>query len=156
MRASPARGKRSGSTLTASVRWPVGASQSSHARPSTIRASVAPSASARVVRSTAAWSIAAYDASNAFFAGAVTEPRITSPRWIAAVRTWPWLTTLATLARRFRDDRLALVAGSLTFTTIISLVPVVAVMLALFSIFPMFATLQGALQQYFLQTLVPE
>ena len=84
------------------------------------------------------------------------EPHTASPRWIAAVRTWPWLATVATLARRFREDRLALAAGSLTFTTIISLVPLVAVMLALFSIFPMFAKLQGALQQYFLQTLVPE
>ena len=53
-------------------------------------------------------------------------------------------------------DRLALVAGSLTFTTIISLVPLVTVTLALFSAFPMFSTLQTALQGYFVQTLVPD
>ena len=34
--------------------------------------------------------------------------------------------------------------------------PLVTVMLALFSAFPMFATLQDALQRYFLQTLVPD
>jgi membrane protein len=68
----------------------------------------------------------------------------------------PWLATAETLVRRFREDRLALTAGSLTFTTIISLVPLITVMLALFSAFPMFATLQVALQKYFLETLVPE
>jgi len=72
------------------------------------------------------------------------------------VQKWPWLTTARTLARRFGDDRLALTAGGLTFTTIISLVPMITVMLALFSAFPMFASLQEALQRYFLQTLVPD
>ena len=52
---------------------------------------------------------------------------------IAAERTWPWFKTFETLIRRFREDRLALVVGSLTFTTIISLVPLVTVTLALFS-----------------------
>ncbi|HEX4233887.1 MAG TPA: YihY family inner membrane protein [Caldimonas sp.] len=68
----------------------------------------------------------------------------------------PWLETAETLVRRFREDRLALTAGSLTFTTIISLVPLITVMLALFSAFPMFATLQTALQKYLLQTLLPD
>jgi membrane protein len=68
----------------------------------------------------------------------------------------PWLATAETLVRRFREDRLALTAGSLTFTTIISLVPLLTVMLALFSAFPMFAALQVSLQKYFLQSLVPE
>ena len=85
----------------------------------------------------------------------MTEP-LAAERWIAAVQAWPWLTTAQTLARRFREDRLALTAGGLTFTTIISLVPLITVMLALFSAFPMFASLQEALQRYFLQTLVPD
>jgi membrane protein len=85
----------------------------------------------------------------------VTEP-LAAERWIAAVQAWPWLTTAKTLARRFREDRLALTAGGLTFTTIISLVPLITVMLALFSAFPMFSSLQDALQRYFLQTLVPD
>ena len=85
----------------------------------------------------------------------MTEP-LAAERWIAAVQAWPWLTTAKILARRFREDRLALTAGGLTFTTIISLVPLITVMLALFSAFPMFASLQEALQRYFLQTLVPD
>ena len=78
------------------------------------------------------------------------------PSLVQTLQTWPWLDTLKTLRARFRDDRLGLTAGSLTFTTLVSLVPLVTVMLALFSAFPMFARFQAALQQYFLQTLVPE
>jgi membrane protein len=85
----------------------------------------------------------------------VTQP-LAAERWIAAVQAWPWLTTAEALIRRFREDRLALTAGGLTFTTIISLVPLITVMLALFSAFPMFSSLQDALQRYFLQTLVPD
>jgi membrane protein len=69
---------------------------------------------------------------------------------------WPWLETLRTLRARFREDRLGLTAGSLTFTTLISLVPLVTVMLALFTAFPMFGRFQVALQKYFLQALVPD
>ena len=86
----------------------------------------------------------------------MTGPLDSSARWLAAVQAWPWLSTAETLLRRFREDRLALTAGSLTFTTIISLVPLVTVMLALFSAFPMFAKLQASLQTYFLQTLIPD
>src|SRR5690606_6961644 len=43
----------------------------------------------------------------------------------------------------------------LTFTTLIGLVPLVTVMLALFTAFPMFATFQAALEQYLLRSLVP-
>lgn len=73
-----------------------------------------------------------------------------------AEQTWPWLVGLKTLVLRFREDRLALTAGGLTFTTIISLVPLLTVMLAVFSAFPMFGTLEIALQKYLLQTLIPE
>ncbi|MEP7297686.1 MAG: YihY family inner membrane protein [Burkholderiales bacterium] len=78
------------------------------------------------------------------------------PTLVQTLQTWPWLDTLRTLRARFREDRLGLTASSLTFTTIISLVPLVTVMLAVFSAFPMFATFQDALQKYFLQALVPE
>jgi membrane protein len=69
---------------------------------------------------------------------------------------WPWLETLATLRQRFREDRLGVTASSLTFTTLISLVPLFTVMLAIFSAFPMFGSFQAALQKYFLQSLVPD
>jgi membrane protein len=72
------------------------------------------------------------------------------------LQAWPWLGTLLTLVRRFREDRLALTASSLTFTSVISLVPLATVMLALFSAFPMFSTLQETLQRYFVASLVPD
>jgi membrane protein len=73
-----------------------------------------------------------------------------------ALRTWPWFDTLRTLRERFREDHLGLTAGSLTFTTLIAMVPLLTVMLAVFSAFPMFASFQVALQKYFLQSLVPD
>ena len=79
-----------------------------------------------------------------------------SSETLATLRSWPWLDTLRTLRLRFSEDRLGITAGSLTFTTLISLVPLVTVMLAVFSAFPMFADFQVALQKYFLQSLVPD
>lgn len=63
-------------------------------------------------------------------------------RWTLLVSTlqqWPWRQTYDTLRQRFREDRLGLTAGSLTFTTTIAVVPLFTVMLALFSAFPVFA-----------------
>src|SRR3990170_5439156 len=77
-------------------------------------------------------------------------------RLVQTLQTWPWLETLKTLRQRFREDRLGITASSLTFTTLISLVPLVTVMLAVFAAFPMFAKLQGSVETYFLQTLVPD
>lgn len=73
-----------------------------------------------------------------------------------SLRAWPWFDTLRTLRQRFREDRLGLTAGSLTFTTLIGLVPLMTVMLALFTAFPMFADFQSALEKYLLQSLVPD
>lgn len=82
--------------------------------------------------------------------------RTRAARLLETLQNWPWLETLSTLGQRFREDRLGLTASSLTFTTLISLVPLVTVALALFSAFPMFASFQEALQKYFLQSLVPD
>jgi membrane protein len=85
-----------------------------------------------------------------------------APRQVATgplfkrLQGWPWLGTFVTLVRRFREDRLALTASSLTFTSVISLVPLATVMLALFSAFPIFLTLQDMLQRYFVSALVPD
>lgn len=77
-------------------------------------------------------------------------------RLLQTLQSWPWLETLKTLRQRFREDRLGVTASSLTFTTLISLVPLVTVMLSVFALFPMFSTFQGAVEKYFLQTLVPD
>lgn len=60
------------------------------------------------------------------------------------------------LRARFVEDRLAVTAGSLTFTTLIALVPLLTVMLAVFTAFPMFASLQGSLERLLVQNLVPD
>ena len=85
-----------------------------------------------------------------------TSWREQATRLVETLQTWPWLATAITLRQRFREDRLGLIAGSLTFTTLISLVPLVTVMLALFSAFPMFASFQGSLETFFLKSLIPD
>ena len=69
---------------------------------------------------------------------------------------FPWKDTAHTLRERFREDRLGLTASSLTFTTTIALVPFVTVALAVFTAFPMFAKFQGVLQQWLIQSLIPD
>jgi membrane protein len=88
--------------------------------------------------------------------GFKASSRIRAARLLQWVHAWPWLDTLKTLRQRFREDRLGVTASSLTFTTVISLVPLATVMLAVFSAFPMFAAFQGSVEKYFLQTLVPD
>jgi membrane protein len=75
---------------------------------------------------------------------------------LAELSRFPWLSTARTLRERFREDRLGLTASSLTFTTTIALVPLVTVALAVFTAFPMFSKLQGSLQQWLVQSLVPD
>ncbi len=75
--------------------------------------------------------------------------------FMAELLAWPWLQTLHTFRQRFREEKLGLTAGSLTFTTLISLVPLLTVMLAIFTAFPMFSSFQSALEQYFLKSLIP-
>ncbi len=80
-----------------------------------------------------------------------------NPRQLLAdLARFPWLPTARTLVERFREDRLALSASSLTFTTTIALVPFFTVALALFTAFPIFAKLQANLQVWLVQSLVPE
>ena len=69
---------------------------------------------------------------------------------------FPWRTTLLILRDRFREDRMGLTASSLTFTTSIALVPFFTVALDIFTAFPMFSKLQGSLQGWLIQSLIPD
>ncbi|WP_428507615.1 YihY family inner membrane protein [Roseateles sp.] len=82
--------------------------------------------------------------------------RPTLDQFLISLQNWPWRLTVRSLRERFREGRLGLTAGSLTFTTLISLVPLLTVMLALFTAFPMFASFQVALEKYFLKSLIPD
>jgi membrane protein len=57
--------------------------------------------------------------------------------------------------RRAREQRLAQVAGSLTFTTVLSIVPFLAVCFALFTRFPVFKRLETAIEDHLLKSLLP-
>lgn len=75
---------------------------------------------------------------------------------IAELSHFPWRTTAHTLRERFREDRLGLTASSLTFTTILALVPFVTVALAVFTAFPIFGKVQEVLQRWLIDSLVPD
>lgn len=78
----------------------------------------------------------------------------------ALVRVGPWLDhardVLAFAGRRARAVRLSEVAGSLTFTTVLSLVPLLAVALAVFSAFPLFGEYRSALEKTLITSFLPE
>lgn len=72
---------------------------------------------------------------------------------------FPWLKTAREVAlfahRRGRAVRLQQVAGSLTFTTVLSIVPLFAVALSLFAAFPLFADFREALNAFVFKSLPP-
>jgi membrane protein len=57
--------------------------------------------------------------------------------------------------RRARQERLAQVAGSLTFTTLLSIVPLLSLSFALFTRFPVFGRFEAALEEHLLKSLLP-
>ncbi len=76
--------------------------------------------------------------------------------FVRSLAVFPWRSTVHTLRERFREDRLALTASSLTYTTTIALVPLLTVALAVFSAFPMFGKLQVVVQTWLVESLVPD
>ncbi|QNN56153.1 YihY family inner membrane protein [Diaphorobacter ruginosibacter] len=76
--------------------------------------------------------------------------------WMEGLSRFPWRTTAHTLRERYAEDRLGLTAASLTFTTLLALVPFVTVALAVFSAFPIFGKMQSLLQRWLVESLIPE
>lgn len=79
-------------------------------------------------------------------------------RWRHLVQTlkqFPWRNTLRTLQTRFTEDQLGLTASSLTFTTLLALVPFFTVLLSVFTAFPSFGRLQETLQRWLIDSLIP-
>lgn len=58
--------------------------------------------------------------------------------------------------RRLREVRLPQVAGSLTFTTVLALVPILTIGLAILTGFPLFTDFKSSLETYFTQSLMPK
>lgn len=63
---------------------------------------------------------------------------------------------LLAVARRFSEERCIQTAGSLTFTTLLSLVPLATVALALATAFPVFDEVIAALQTFMLENFLPD
>ncbi|MET3116436.1 membrane protein [Undibacterium sp. GrIS 1.8] len=57
--------------------------------------------------------------------------------------------------QRLLEGRLPQVAGSLTFTTVLALVPILTIALAIFTAFPLFNTFRSSLEAYFIKSLMP-
>ncbi len=69
---------------------------------------------------------------------------------------WPeWRELLRFIHKRLGQANLKQVAGNLTFTTVLSLVPLLAIALALFTTFPQFGSLRKTLEIYFVQAEMP-
>ena len=58
--------------------------------------------------------------------------------------------------KRLQEVRVPQVAGSLTFTTVLAVVPVVTIGLAILTAFPLFTDFKTSLEAYFAQSLMPK
>jgi membrane protein len=93
---------------------------------------------------------------SSFLSGAsITRARLQLVKLWATLKVFPWRNTAAVLRERFREDHLGLTASSLTFTTMIALVPLFTLALAVLTAFPMFAKMQGVLQQWLIESFIP-
>ena len=76
--------------------------------------------------------------------------------WFGDLWHLRWREAFATLRERFAQDRLGVTAGSLTFTTTIALVPMITVVLAVVTAFPVFNKFQDITQKWLVESLVPD
>lgn len=71
--------------------------------------------------------------------------------------TWSEARDLFRFARRrLNEEKLPQVAGSLTFTSTLALVPLLTIVLAIFTTFPVFNAFRASLEGYFVQTVMPK
>ena len=70
--------------------------------------------------------------------------------------SWPEVRDLLRFAvRRLREEKLPQVAGSLTFTSTLGVVPLLTIVLAIFTMFPAFGEVRTAIDAWFVQNLMP-
>lgn len=60
------------------------------------------------------------------------------------------------VGHRLRDDRCTQMAASLTFTTLLSVVPLITIALTLFSAFPVFGDYSVHIKEFILSNMIPE
>lgn len=66
------------------------------------------------------------------------------------------LSYLFFLSKRIADDEIDVLASSLSYTTIMSLIPVLAVLLSVFSLSPSFTTYRDEMMNYILNNMMPQ
>ena len=89
-------------------------------------------------------------------AAAVAQSGRLARNFLADLLAWPWMCRPGHLPPALSEERLGLTASSLTFTDPDLLVPLLTVALALFTAFPDVQQVPGALQEYFLKSLIPD
>jgi membrane protein len=75
---------------------------------------------------------------------------------LATVRAVQLRSLANNVVERMRSERMPQAASSLAFTTLLALVPLVTVALSLFAMFPAFENLRAALEDYFIESLMPK
>ncbi|HYR05912.1 MAG TPA: YihY family inner membrane protein [Gallionella sp.] len=69
---------------------------------------------------------------------------------------WDLLDFLRFIAKRFHQDRCVQIAASLTFTTLLSIVPLLTIALTMFSAFPVFEDFSSQIKAYLVNNLMPD
>ncbi|MFN7835510.1 MAG: YihY family inner membrane protein [Burkholderiaceae bacterium] len=81
---------------------------------------------------------------------------LSSARRLVAERSLRWRAFGKLMAHRAGEQQLPQVAASLTFTSVLALVPLATVALAIFTAFPMFQRFRSALEGYLFDSFFPE
>lgn len=81
---------------------------------------------------------------------AVTEASTSRSSWVARAKR-----VFRFTAQRANEEKLLQVASSLTFTTVLAIVPMLAVVLSLFTAFPVFQEFRVALEDFLTHSLMP-
>ena len=59
------------------------------------------------------------------------------------------------LLERFKEDRIIVYSGYLSFVTLLSIVPLLAVIFSVFSLFPVFQDWRGEVESFVFKNFVP-
>src|SRR5690606_26726055 len=87
------------------------------------------------------------------------EPAVQPAAAAASRQRAPWIARVGKVfrfaAQRADEEKLLQVASSLTFTTVLGIVPMLAVVLSLFTAFPVFQDFRLALEDFLAHSLMP-
>jgi membrane protein len=85
----------------------------------------------------------------------ITFSEVRAMNWFTRAARWRPVKFIHFIGQRFIDDNCLQVAASLAYTTLLSLVPLMAVMLNVFSAFPAFSALEADIRNFIFSNFVP-